>query len=40
MQNIAEFKILAINKTALSTNSVVDRKRLNVSIKKVSYIIS
>ncbi len=39
MQNIAQFKISAINKTALLTKAIISRKRLNVSIRKVSYII-
>lgn len=36
--NIAKFGTLASNETAPSTNVVVDRKRLDISIKKLHFI--
>lgn len=35
IQNTTKFKILASNKTALSTKTTVSRKRLDISIRKV-----
>lgn len=39
MQNIANVKLLAIDETAPLTKAIVSRKRLDINIKKISYII-
>lgn len=40
LQNIAEVGILASNKIALSTKNIVDRKKVDVNIRKKIYIIN
>lgn len=40
MQNTAKVEILAINKTILSIKAILNRNKLDVSIWKVSDIIS
>lgn len=40
MQNITKLKILASDETAPSTKAIVSKKRLDVSMKKISYTIS
>lgn len=38
MQNITNIRILVINKMTLSTKVIVNRKKLNISIRKINYI--
>lgn len=40
IQNIVQFKTLASNKMGLLTKAIVSRKRLDINVKKMSYIIS
>lgn len=39
-QNTSEIEIFASNETALSTKDAVDRRKIDVSIRKVTYIIA
>lgn len=40
LQNIAKFRILVIDEMTLLTKAIIGKKRLNISIKKISYAIS
>lgn len=39
IKNTTDIRTLAIDETASLTNAIVNKKKLDVSIKKVSYII-